>query len=87
MGVQIEGGAGNKVENCVLRNLGNHAVQIDGGASHVVSGCEMHGAGDGGVFVSGGNRKTLESCDHLIHNNHIHHLSRRSRCYTPAIHE
>ena len=86
MGVQIEGGAGNKVERCVLRNVGNHAVQVDGGMGHTVSGCEMYGTGDGGVFVSGGDRKTLQSCDHLIHNNHIHHLSRWSRCYTPAIH-
>ena len=85
-GVQIEGGQGVQVSGCTLRNLGNHAVQIDGGRAHVVTGCEMYGTGDGGVFVTGGERKTLTSCEHLVHNNHIHHLSRWSRCYTPAIH-
>ncbi len=86
MGVQIEGGQGNRVDGCALRNLGNHAVLIEGGADHGVSGCDIHNAGDGGVFVSGGDRKTLAPCNHFVQDNHIHHLSRWSRCYTPAIH-
>ncbi len=86
MGIQIEGGAGVRIEDCTLRNLGNHAVTVEGGVGHVVAGCEMYGTGDGGVFVTGGDRKTLASCEHVIDNNHIHHLSRWSRCYTPAIH-
>jgi hypothetical protein len=85
-GVWIEGGEHVQVTSCTLRNLGNHAVQIDGGLAHAVTNCEIYGTGDGGVFVSGGERATLTSCEHLIHNNHIHHLSRWSRCYTPAIH-
>ena len=85
-GIQIEGGEGIQVAGCTLRNLGNHAVQINDGQRHAVTGCEIYGTGDGGVFVTGGERATLTSCEHLVHNNHIHHLSRWSRCYTPAIH-
>ena len=85
-GIQVEGGENVQVAGCTLRNLGNHAVQIEWGRAHAVTGCEIYGTGDGGVFVTGGERTTLTSCEHLIHNNHIHHLSRWSRCYTPAIH-
>lgn len=85
-GVQIEGGTDVRLERCTLRNLGNHGVCIEGGTGHVVSGCQIYGTGDGGIFVSGGDRATLTSCEHKIHNNHIHHIGRWSRCYVPAIH-
>ncbi len=85
MGVQIDGGDHVMVSGCTLRHLGNHAVVIEGGQSHAVQGCDIYGTGDGGVFVTGGDRATLRPCDHVVANNHIHHLSRWSRCYTPAI--
>lgn len=86
MGVQIEGGEGNQVVDCTLRNLGIHAVAIEGGVNHSVAGCHIYHTGDGGIFITGGDRKTLTPCNHVAHNNHIHNLSRWSRCYTPAIH-
>jgi hypothetical protein len=65
--------------------MGNHAAVVEGGTDHQVTGCHIYGNGDGGIFITGGDRKTLTPSNHTAHNNHIHHLSRWSRCYTPAI--
>lgn len=83
--IRVEGGAGLLIASCTIRNCGTWAVQIEGGARHAVAGCDIYGVGDGGVSVNGGDRATLMRCDHAVLNNHIHHFSRWSRCYTTGI--
>lgn len=84
-GVQIEGGRSVLLAGCMLRNLGNYAVVIEGGENHTVRSCEISGTGDGGVKITGGDRPSLTPCSHAVLNCHIHHFSRWSKCYCPAI--
>jgi hypothetical protein len=84
-GVRIEDGTNNRIEECVVRNLGNYGVVVNGGTNHGVANCLIYGTGDGGISLSGGNRKKLAPSGHYARNNHIHHIARWSRCYAPAI--
>jgi len=84
-GVRIEDGTNNRIEECVVRNLGNYGVVVNGGTNHGVANCLIYGTGDGGILLSGGDRKKLVPSGHYARNNHIHHIARWSRCYAPAI--
>lgn len=83
--VSIRSGASNRVEGCVLRNLGNYAVTIAGGAGHQVLGCDVFDTGDGGVSLEGGDRATLVPCGHVVENCHFARQGRWSKCYVPAV--
>jgi hypothetical protein len=84
-GVQITGGTGNLIADCMIRDMGNSAVTVEGGTSHGVANCVIYETGDGGISLTGGDRKTLTPANHYARNNHIHHVARWSRCYAPAI--
>lgn len=83
--VQIQGGAGNRIAGCLIRNIGNYGVTIGGGTDHGVLGCDIFDAGDGGVTMDGGDRKTLQAGGHFVENCHFAHLGRWSKCYVPAV--
>lgn len=85
-GIEITGGTGNRIEGCVIRNVGNHAVKINGGFSNGVVSCDIFDCGDGGVSLSGGERKTLTPGAHYVQNTHFARQGRWSKCYVPAIH-
>ncbi|KAB2665838.1 MAG: right-handed parallel beta-helix repeat-containing protein [Verrucomicrobia bacterium] len=85
-GIEIHGGASNRIEACVLRNLGNGGVVVDGGTGHAVSACEVLDTGDGGVSLTGGDRQTLVPGGHVVENCHFQRQGRWSKCYVPAIH-
>ena len=84
-GVAILGGSDCLVAGCTISNTGNYGVWIDGGADHGVQGCDIFNNGDGGVSLTGGDRRTLEPCRHYVHNCHLHHQARWSRCYVPSV--
>ena len=83
--IDIEGGTGNRIVSCVLRNLGNLGVTVTGGTGHGVIGCDILDTGDGGVYMSGGDRETLASGRHFVENCHFQRQARWSKCYAPAI--
>lgn len=83
--ISIEGGNESLLMGCTVRNAGNAGVVIRGGADHAVKGADISMTGDHGIRLSGGDRKTLAPCNHVVENCHIHHFSRWSRCYCPAI--
>ncbi len=85
-GVEIRGGASNRIAGCVIRNLGNYGVKISGGLGHGVIGCDVLDTGDGGVDLNGGDRQTLTPAGHFVENCHFQHQGRWSKCYVPAIH-
>lgn len=85
-GVEIEGGASNRLAGCTLRNLGNWGVKIRGGAGHGVVSCDVFDTGDGGVELLGGDRQTLTPAGHFVENSHFARQGRWSKCYVPAIH-
>ncbi len=73
------------VRSCTIKNLGNRGIVIRGGRNVAVAGCTVFNNGDGGLDVEGGDRQTLEPADHVVVNNHIHHIARWSRCYQTAV--
>ncbi|MDA0335838.1 MAG: right-handed parallel beta-helix repeat-containing protein, partial [bacterium] len=84
-GISITGGSSCLVADCTISNTGNYGVWVDGGVDHGVQGCHIFNNGDGGVSLQGGNRNKLEPCHHYVHNCHLHHQARWSRCYVPAV--
>ncbi len=83
--VEIREGAGDRVEGCVLRNVGNDGVVIEGGSDHGVIACDIFDTGDGGVTMSGGDRRTLAPGGHFVENCEFARQGRWSKCYVPAI--
>ncbi len=83
--VRIEGGMHTQVAGCAMRNIGNNAVEILGGIHNGVLSCDISETGDGGIILDGGDRITLAAGNHFAENNHIHHFSRWSRTYRPAV--
>jgi len=84
-GIRIDGGSDNRIVNSIIRNIGNCGISINGGSNHGVQDCTISETGDGGISLSGGDRKTISPAGHFARNNHIHHVARWSRCYSPAI--
>jgi lysophospholipase L1-like esterase len=84
-GVRVEGGEGDLVAGCILRNLGGTAVVVNGGRQNGVAGCNIYQTGGGGISVSGGDRRTLTPAGNFALNNHIHHFALTKRTYAPAI--
>ncbi len=84
-GVEIRGGAGNRIQGCLLRNLGNLGVTVTGGTNHGVVSCDIFDTGDGGVALSGGDRQTLTPGGHFVENCHFQRQARWSKCYAPAV--
>ncbi|HKX62270.1 MAG TPA: right-handed parallel beta-helix repeat-containing protein, partial [Verrucomicrobiae bacterium] len=84
--IAINGGGANRVQGCLLRNLGNFGVTIHGGTNHGVVSCDVVDTGDGGVSLNGGNRQTLTPAGHFVENCHLQRQGRWSKCYVPAIH-
>ncbi len=78
-GVVRQGGEGNRVAGCIIRNLGNTGVIVKGGQGHGVLGCDVYEVGDSGIHMSGGDRETLTPAGHFAENNHLHRFSRWDR--------
>lgn len=84
-GVEITGGADNRIVGCRLRNLGNLGVVVTGGAGHGVASCDIFDTGDGGVSLSGGDRQTLTPGNHFVENCHFQRQARWSKTYAPCV--
>jgi hypothetical protein len=84
-GIEIRGGAGDRIVGCLLRNLGNLGVVISGGTNHGVVSCDILDTGDGGVTLSGGDRQALTPAGHFVENCHFQRQGRWSKCYVPAV--
>ena len=85
-GIEVHGGADNRLEACVVRNTGHDAVVLQGGERHTVVACNIHDTGTAGLRISGGDRRTLAPCGHEVINNHIQRVSRRQRTHAYHIH-
>ncbi len=83
--IEINGGAGNRIAGCLIRNVGDSGVVIAGGTGHGVVSCDVCDAGDGGVSLTGGDRQTLTPGGHFVENCHFQRLGRWSKCYVPAV--
>ncbi len=75
-GIQINGGQGNHVRNCIIRNVGKDGVVIQGGWQQSITGSHIYNVGTRGIVATGGDRKTLKPAEHRISGNHVHHYGR-----------
>lgn len=76
-GIQISGGQGNHVRDCIIRNLGKDGVTVQGGWQQSITGSHVYNVGTRGITATGGDRKTLKPAEHRISGNHVHHYGRR----------
>ncbi|MBN1671259.1 MAG: right-handed parallel beta-helix repeat-containing protein [Kiritimatiellae bacterium] len=83
--VTISGGQGNRVEKCVIRNMGAKGVSVRGGKSNGVVGCDIHAVGDGAIQLDGGDRAKLLPAANYAVNNHLHDFNRWDRTYKPGV--
>ena len=83
--ITMDGGTGNAIRGCVIRNVGSWAVRIVGATESGVAGCDIYQTGEGGIQLEGGDRKTLTPAHLYADNNHIHHYSRWNPVYKPAV--
>ena len=82
----IDGGRGNRVAACAVRNAAGAGIAIRGGEANIAFGNDIHGVGHGGILLSGGDRPSLRPAGHAAVNNHIHHYGRLVKCYSAAVH-
>lgn len=76
-GLQIIGGQGNQIRDCLIRNIGRDGVVIQGGLQHVITGSRVYGIGTRGIVASGGDRRILKPAGHRVVANDVHHYGRR----------
>ncbi|MCA9437182.1 MAG: right-handed parallel beta-helix repeat-containing protein, partial [Candidatus Omnitrophica bacterium] len=84
-GVEVRGGTNNRIQDCVIRNIGNTGAIVSGGTRNGVVRCEIYNCGDGGTGLSGGDRKSLTPGHNEVTDCHIHHYSRWSKTYRPSV--
>jgi len=84
-GIVVKNSESVTIDHCRIRNLGDTGIVISGGQSCKVASCEVLDTGAAGIFVTGGDRRTLTPAGHWLTRNHVHHVSRLRRTYTPAI--
>jgi len=76
-GIQMSGGQGNHIRDCIIRNVGKDGVVIQGGWQQAITGSHVYNVGTRGIAAIGGDRKTLKAAEHRIFGNHVHHYGRR----------
>jgi tetratricopeptide (TPR) repeat protein len=82
--VRVEGGSENRIDHCILRNLGGQGAEVSG-EGHGIVGCEIYRTGRGGVSISGGDRTTLRPGGVFVENCHIHDYGRVFRMYQAGV--
>ncbi len=84
-GLEISGGAGNRIEGCEIRNVRQLGIRVTEGANHRVEYCRIHDTGTGGLMLVGGDRRTLTSAGHQAVNNEIWRFSQHQLSYACGI--
>jgi Right handed beta helix region len=82
--VRIDSGSQNRLERCVLRNAGQHAVSINGW-NNGLDQCTIADAGESGVLLQGGIRASLTRAYNFVTNCVIERTGRIAMSYFPGI--
>ena len=83
--VRMEACEGCALEDCVVRNVGQHALIVEDGHRCGARRCEFYGMGGGGAWLVDGNRKKLVRSDHFAEDCDIHDFGRWNRMYRPGV--
>lgn len=94
-GIDILGGAHNRVRGCAIRNIGTVGVRLYGGSDNGVQSCDLYDCASGGVRIKGAvtgdltditpERKTLTPGNLFAENNDIHDYQRVKLVACPGI--
>ena len=84
-GFLINGGSQDVIAGCTVRNIGCTGISIQGSTVSGVQSSDLYNIGETGIAINAGDRITLTPGRCFAVNNHIHHFSRFSRTYRPAI--
>ena len=70
--IRIEGGTGNLIAGCTIRNCGG-GVQIAGGTKNGISGCDIFDVGGSHITIEGGkaNAQEITPGGNFANNNHL----------------
>ncbi|MBQ2630523.1 MAG: right-handed parallel beta-helix repeat-containing protein, partial [Kiritimatiellae bacterium] len=74
-----------RVEDCTIRNVGQHALVVEDGERCGARNCRFYGMGGGGAWLVDGNRETLKRSDHFVEGCDIHDFGRWNRMYRPGV--
>lgn len=83
--VVVQGGRGNIIGGCTIRNAFQDGIHFAGGSDNGALGNDIYEVGRRGILLEGGDRETLTPARNYARNNHIHHVSRVLHTYAPAI--
>ena len=74
------------IDGLTIAHSSRTAIYLDDTTNSTVINCHIYDIDGKGIYIwDGGLRETLTPSNNLIENNHIHHVSRNSRCYLPPI--
>lgn len=82
--MSIEGGSDIRVEDSVIRNVGNRGAVLRG-TRHGIANSLVEDTGEGGVVLIGGDRQSLAPGNLYVEQSTIRRFARLSRTYQPAI--
>ena len=68
-----------------INSIGGKGVDINGGQNVQLINSNIDHTGAHGVVVAGGDKNTLQASGHVIHNNHIHHISTTILTYSSGV--
>ncbi|MEX1049825.1 MAG: right-handed parallel beta-helix repeat-containing protein [Akkermansiaceae bacterium] len=86
-GIRVNGGEGNRVAGCTVRNVNHYAITFDGGMSHTAQSNDLYHLGAGGIWLGGGDEVSRPRipAGHEAINNHIHHFGEIEPVYAAGI--
>ena len=73
------------LDDCVVRNVGQHALIVEDGHSCGARNCHFSGMGGGGAFLVDNNRVSLEPSGHFVEDCDMHDFGRWNRMYRPGV--
>lgn len=74
-----------RLESCMVRNVGQHALIVEDGHGCGALKCDFHGMGGGGAFLVDGGRQSLDSSGHFVEECDIYDFGRWNRMYRPGV--
>lgn len=86
-GIRVDGGEGDTIAGCTIRNVDRNGIVFNGGSHHVAQSCDLYNLGAGGIWLGGGDEKSSPRVPaaHQAINNHIHDFAQIDRVYAAGI--
>ena len=74
------------IDDCTVAHASQTGIVLDDAQNCIIRNCHIFDTEGGGIYLwDGGLRESLIPSGNIIENNNIHNITRRRKCYTPAI--